>query len=336
MTDNHQALPGLSVIVPASIRVDTTGNLLREYHDALAEAGVSFELIVVLDGDYPEFAASVDRLMESHDNVRAIQLAKQFGEATALTVGLEHSAGEQILTLPAFYQIEPSEIPTLLAHSGEAEMLICIRWPRSVASRFELWRRTAFHRLIGMLSGERFDDLGCGVRLFRRRVMEDINVYGDQHRFLPLLASKRGYSVAQIKIKQSPHDRYQRGYGLLEHLSRFSDIITVLFLLRFTKKPLRLFGTLGLLTSVLGLLSMGVLIAQRAFLDMPLADRPSFLLSSLLIVVGLHLVALGLVGELIIFTHAKDLKDYTIRDMINIDDRRRGDRRETARTSTPE
>src|SRR5690606_27486643 len=150
---------------------------------------------------------------------------------------------------------------------------------------------------------------GCGARVMSRRVVQEITIYGDQHRLLPVLAAQQGFAVREVDVAQSPRDEFRGRYRLREYLHRLLDLFTVFFLTRFTKKPLRFFGMSGRGTFTLGGLMLAVLVVQRLVFEQPLADRPALLLSCLLLVLGVQLFALGLLGELIIFTHAKDLKE---------------------------
>ena len=154
----------------------------------------------------------------------------------------------------------------------------------------------------------------------RRQVIEDISLYGDQHRFIGLLAQSQGFRVAEVDVPQSSKDRYDGGYPIKEYAHRALDILTVLFLVRFTKKPLRFFGMLGDSMFLLGAVLILYMVIQRLFFDMGLSDRPALLLASLLAVLGLQLFAIGLLGELIIFTHARGLKDYRVEEIIQYPD----------------
>ena len=142
-------------------------------------------------------------------------------------------------------------------------------------------------------------------------------LYGDQYRFLPMLALRRGFNVREVELAQSPKDVFRGRYRLREYLHRVLDILTVFFLVRFTKKPLRFFGSIGFLTAGFGGIFVLVLVTQRLFFGMPLADRPALLLSSLLIVLGVQLFGLGLLGELIIYSHAGESKEYSVRSIVS-------------------
>jgi hypothetical protein len=134
---------------------------------------------------------------------------------------------------------------------------------------------------------------------------------------MPVLANRWGFRILELDVPQSARDRFEGMYRPREYLHRILDIFTVFFLVRFTKKPLRFFGMLGSITAMAGGLIVAVLVVQRLFFAMPLANRPSLLLSSLMVVLGVQIFALGLIGELIIFTHARDIKEYTVELIVN-------------------
>lgn len=308
----------ISAIVPVGTRRDDLPALLEEYAAGLAQAGVSFEIIVVLDGPCGDLPAQLAQLAHSRHWLRLIELARDFGESAALTAGFDAARGRAILTLPAYYQVVPAELGKLVAAGRETDMAIAVRWPRA-GSELEGWRRNAFHGLLGFITGQRYRDLGCGVRLLKREIADEIPLYGERHRFYPTLARSRGFEVREVEVAQSPKDAYRGRYRLREYLHRLLDILTLFFLVRFTKKPLRFFGTIGFVVAALGVVFLAVLIVQRLFFDIGLADRPALLLSSLMLVLGVQIFALGLIGELVIFTHARDLKEYAVRRVISAD-----------------
>jgi glycosyltransferase involved in cell wall biosynthesis len=325
MTTANPEIPSLplSVIMPVGNRhASDIAALYAEYKTGLNALDIPYEFIVVLDGPRPDVAATLQRLLERGENLIVISLTKRFGEATALMAGFQRASGRVIVTAPAYHQIQGAEIGKLVRALDKADLAIGRRWPR-VGSRFEVMRRDLFHRLIAT-GGQHFNDLGCGVRAMKRRVLEEISLYGDQHRFLPVLASRQGFRTVEINVAQSPLDRYDRGYPMRDYAHRILDIFTVFFLVRFTKKPLRFFGMVGASTFVIGAVLVAWLAIDRLVFLHPLADRPALLLSSLLVVLGMQLFALGLLGELIIFTHARDIKDYQIDEVIRYPEDARG------------
>ncbi len=321
MTDSAAASVEISAIIPVGARhaADMVA-LYCEYRQGLETLGAPYEIIVVLDGPRPEVASDMQRLLASGERLSVISLTRRFGEATALVAGFQRARGRTVLTLPAYHQIRGAEIGKLVRALGVVDLAIGWRWPRA-GGRLEKLRRDLFHRLLAWITGQRFHDLGCGARALKRRVLEEINLYGDQHRFLPVLASRVGFKVLELELRQSPLDRFEGAYPPREYVRRALDICTVFFLSRFTKKPLRFFGMVGVTTFVVGAALVAWLAIDRLVFHQPLADRPALLLSSLLVVLGMQLFALGLLGELIIFTHARDIKDYQIEEVVRYPER---------------
>jgi glycosyltransferase involved in cell wall biosynthesis len=316
MTHPADAPVEISAIIPVGSRhASDLLALYGGYRAGLEALGVPYEIIIVLDGPRPQLAADIQRLLTSGDRLSVISLTRRFGEATALVAGFQRARGGTIVTLPAYHQIAADEIGKLVRALGVSDLAIGRRWPRA-GSRFEVLRRDSFHRLLGSVTGQRFHDLGCGARAMKRRVLEEIPLYGDQHRFLPVLATRNGFRVMEVEVHQSPLDRFDGGYPPREYVRRALDICTVFFLVRFTKKPLRFFGMVGVSTFLVGALLLAWLAVERLVFLHPLADRPALLLSSLLVVLGMQLFALGLLGELMIFTHARDIKDYQIEEVV--------------------
>jgi glycosyltransferase involved in cell wall biosynthesis len=307
--------PELSVIVPVGMRHADAIGLHAEYKAGLDTLGQSYELIYVLDGPREKFAAGLRSLLEKGQRFTVISLTRSFGESTALMAGFEHSTGQTILTLPAYHQVVGAEVAKLVTALTDSDIAIGRRWPRA-GGAFERMRRSLFHGLLGSITGVRFRDLGCGARAFARRVLDDIQLYGDQYRFLAVLAERQGFVVREVDLQQSPADRFEGVYGPREYTRGFLDIFTIFFLVRFTKKPLRFFGMVGVTIFAIGSALVAWLVFERLYYGQGLAGRPALLLSTLLVVLGLQLFALGLLGELIIFTHARSIKDYQIESVI--------------------
>ncbi|MGH8258782.1 MAG: glycosyltransferase, partial [Steroidobacteraceae bacterium] len=307
----------LTALIPVGGRyASDPAALWREYAAALAALGLTFEGILILDGPHPDIAAALERLVERDERVTVLELTRSFGEATALMAGFQRSRGRILLTLPAYPQIEPSDVGKLVSALESADMACGHRWPRA-GTLWERVRRGMFHAVLARVTQLHFRDLGCCARALRRQVLEEIPLYGDQHRFLPILADRQGFKVAEVTVRQSPRDRRDGSYPARVYVRRALDIFTVFFLTRFTKKPLRFFGMIGAGTFGAGVLITAWLVVERLVLGHALADRPALLLSSLLVVLGLQLLAIGLLGELIIFTHAGGAKDYKVDRIIH-------------------
>jgi glycosyltransferase involved in cell wall biosynthesis len=310
------AVVQLSVIVPVGSRYDDVLAVLDANRRVLDGLALDYELIYVLDGPRPDVLEILRAEQTRTANLEILQLARSFGEATAIVAAFEVSRGAMILTLPAYFQVDPAEIGRMLEHKDDYHMVVGHRWPRAGGS-FEKIRRAVFHGMLRVVTAQPFRDLGCGVRLFDRAVLEEISIYGDQHRFLPLLAQRNGFRVLELDMRQSVRDQFRGRYGPREYVRKALDMLTVFFLIRFTKKPLRFFGMVGSVLFGLGAVGLTVVVLERLFFGQPLADRPAMLLSALLLVLGVQIGALGLLGELIIFTHARALKEYRVERIVN-------------------
>jgi glycosyltransferase involved in cell wall biosynthesis len=314
MTQSHKA-PLVSAIIPVGVRQSPLPDLFAKYKAGLQALDAPFEMIFVLDGPHPACETALIELAARGEPVTVVSLTRRFGEATALMIGFEHAAGGVIVSLPAYQQIDGSEIAKLVSTLADADIAVGHREPRS-GGWFEALRRGAFHGLLHWVTGLRFRDLGCNARAFKRKVLDEIHLYGDQDRFLPVLAERQGFKVAEVAVRQA-NDGGAGVYMPKSYMRGFLDIFTVFFLVRFTKRPLRFFGMVGVGTLSLGVLALAYLVVDRVFLSVPLADRPALLIAALFIVLGVQIFALGLLGELIIFTHAGGSKDYQVDRVIH-------------------
>jgi glycosyltransferase involved in cell wall biosynthesis len=319
MQDRIGAPVAVSIVVPVSDRWADLVDLHHSYKAAIQSTGRTHEFIYVLDGPLPQAAAALLTLRRQGEAIAVITLARYFGEATALMAGFEQASGEIVLTLPAYNQIEATEITLLIDALAECDIAVGHRWPR-FGGAFERFRRAAFHRFVRGVTRQNFHDLGCNARAMKHSVCAELQLYGDLHRFIPVLADRQGFRVREVKLRQSPKDRFAHIYRPREYTRRVLDIFTILFLVRFTKRPLRFFGTIGFTMFLLGALAILVMVIERMFMGQALGERPALLLASLLAVLGLQLLAIGLLGELVIFTHARQVKDYQVAEVVHFPD----------------
>jgi glycosyltransferase involved in cell wall biosynthesis len=307
--------PELTVIIPIKERVDDVPGTLQEYRSALLQAGVSFEMIVVLDGAYPVVLGQVKALSTPDMPLKIIAMPRAFGEATAIAAGFEHSRGRYILLLPAYRQVDARDLPALIAARDSADMLVANRTPRRDGFANRLQTRV-FSALASWISGLKLEDAGCNVRLLKREVLEEVQLYGDFHRFIPMLAYRQGFMIKHQVMAQAASDTNSRIYKPGLYVRRLLDLLTMYFLIRFTKKPFRFFGLIGSALLLVGGIVTAWLIYERLFGETALADRPAFVLGTLLMVFGIQLFSVGLIGEIIIFAHARELKEYSVKEII--------------------
>jgi glycosyltransferase involved in cell wall biosynthesis len=304
----------LSVVVPVNREEPDLAETHRAYKAAIESMESSYEFIYVLDGRYPDTLATLKTLKKADPLVIVLVLGGETGEAAALASGLKHARGESILTLPAHLQVDPSDIPRVIGALDHCQMAV----GRRSAINSKLGQRILagmFHRVLRALFGLPMSDLVCRVRACRRSVLDEIGLYGFQHHFVPLLAQQQGFTVHEVDVRPGPASVAVRRTPLV-YLGILFDILTLYVLLRFTKKPLRFFGTIGMVVLIPGVLFTAGLAIARLFYEVPLADRPALILGVLMIVLGIQIIALGLIGEIVIFASGRRIKDYTVEKIV--------------------
>lgn len=308
--------PEVSVLIPISERHDDIGRIYATHHEVLKKLGITHEFIFVLDGSFEQAETALKEIRRQNPTVAVITFNRWHGEAKALSAAFGQARGRLILTLSAYFQVQPEEIAKLFAgFSDDTDLIVGSRYPRN-DNRLNRLQSRIFHRLISGFTKETFHDISCGVRLMRREVFEKINLYGDLHRFFPILAMHKGFRVKEMPLAQAIEDFNLRIYSPGVYLRRLLDILTLFFLIKFTQKPLRFFGLLGGGIGAVGLLISTITILQRLFGAVSLADRPLFLVGVLLSLIGLQTFFIGLIGEIIIFTHMPEAPHYNIEEIV--------------------
>jgi glycosyltransferase involved in cell wall biosynthesis len=292
----------ISVIVPVHDEERTVALLYEELDSALQPLGQPWEVVFVDDGSTDGSFAALTRLHDARDNVRVIRLRRNFGKATALATGFAHAEGETVVTIDADLQDDPSEIPRLLAKLDEGFDLVT-GW--KTHRRDPLSRRLLsklFNWVTGRVSGLRLHDMNSGLKAYRAEVVQGLRLYGELHRFIPVLAHYRGHRVAELPVNHRPREHGRSRYGVERYLRGFLDLLTVSFIGRYRYRPLHLFGGLGLLLGVAG---FGVLLYLTVLKleGHAIGQRPLLILGVLLVVVGLQFFSLGLISELITSQH---------------------------------
>ncbi len=302
----------VSVVVPVVERPASLVALYREFSAPLREAGRAFEFVFIA---YPWFRSLTDELRElvqAGEPVRVVEVSRAVGETALLKIAAAQATGRILVTLPAYLQTEPAALPALLARvDAGADLAVAWRWPRRDAWINRLQNRL-LHMFVKPLSGGRIHDVACGVRAMRTDVMNEMPLYGEFSRFLPLIALREGFAVEEVTCAVHPAAMTSRVYGPGVYLRRLVDVLGLIFLLKFTDKPLRFFGLVGLLLAVVGSVVLAVVFVQRVA-GQGLADRPILLLGVLFVVLGVQSVALGLIGEMIVHLTASQRQRYRLR-----------------------
>jgi glycosyltransferase involved in cell wall biosynthesis len=292
----------ISVVVPVHDEERSVQPLYEELRDVLDPLGRPWEVVFVDDGSTDSSFAALARIHDTGDNVKVVRLRRNFGKAAALAAGFRHASGDVVVTIDADLQDDPAEIPRLLAKLDEGFDLVS-GW--KAQRRDPLSRRIPsriFNGVVGRVSGLRLHDLNCGLKAYRADVVRNLRIYGELHRFLPVLAHDRGYRVAELAVNHRPREHGKSRYGVERYLRGFLDFLTVWFMGRYRHRPLHLFGGLGLTLSAIGT-ALLVYLTVLKISGEAIGHRPLLTLGVLLVVVGLQFFSLGLLSELITSHH---------------------------------
>ncbi len=285
---------------------------LTRYLDSLASLTQPCDLTIVCNANATQTIAAFQALLqESEMDSRVICLHRACDPSAEIQAGLDASHGDTIILLPPYIQSDPDDLSRMLEEiENGADYVASWRTPR-VDSWWNGFKSRTFNALTRRLTGMRLHDVNSGMRVMSRRLTQHVPIYGDLDRFWPFFANAQGFKIAEVTTRHVK-ERVKRGdYRLGVYLRRLLDVLALFFLMKFTRKPLRFFGLIGSSTFLTGATITAVLVAQRLF-GSPLADRPALIFGVLLIVLGIQLFSLGLLGELLIFTHGKAIRDYHV------------------------
>jgi glycosyltransferase involved in cell wall biosynthesis len=292
----------VSVVVPLLNEEHSLETLYREIADALDSQNQPFEVVFVDDGSTDGSMEVLTRLNAETTNVVVVHLRRNFGKAAALKAGFLEARGDIIVTIDADLQDDPAEISQLLAKLDEGFDLVS-GWK---TRRNDPLTRRLFSRLFnwttGVVSGVRLHDVNCGLKAYRAEVLQGMRLYGELHRFIPVLASYRGFRVAEIPVNHRARQHGRSRYGPERYLRGFFDLLSVTFMGRYRQRPLHLFGGLGVLMGAVGFVVL-LYLTVIWFWGAGIGNRPLLTLGVLLMVVGIQLVSLGLLSELITSQH---------------------------------
>lgn len=310
----------LSVLIPVVNATDELRGVHEETVAELERLGIDFEVFYLVSTPVADVLGVVQSLQEKDpERIRVLQFGNMAGQSAMLSAGFEEAEGAILLTLPSAYEVEPNAIGKLIAAvEAGADLAFAPRVPRDAGSR-RLQSR-AFNRIVSWAAGTEFSDITTDTRAIRRRVLEEIPLYGDFHRYLPVLADRSGFNVKEVPEQEHSKSTAQGTYAVPMYLWRAMDILSIFFLSRFTRRPLRLFGGIGSLFAGVGGVILLVVTFERLFLGEAMADRPILVLSALLFGLGVQTFTIGLLGELILFFHARTIRDYRVTAIYEADE----------------
>ncbi|MGE3175642.1 MAG: FemAB family XrtA/PEP-CTERM system-associated protein [Planctomycetota bacterium] len=306
----------VSVVVPIGNPEAQPRVVVEALAEVLRSGGYAAEFVLVLDGPVGQVERQIETI-ECGAPVKIVRLqGGGLGESIALSAGVARAAGKYIVNVPPYLQTEPEDVLKVLAAlEAGADCVATWRTPRVDAMLNQLQSRL-FNFMLRMVMGMPYHDLNSGTRAFRKQVLEEVSVYGELYRFLPVLALRQGFRVVEVQVRHREEKGRSGFYGVGVYLRRLLDILAISFLTRFTQQPLRFFGYVGFLAMVFGVIfAAQPIYAKIAYAD-SLADRPLFVIGAIMAAFGVQLIGFGLIGEIIIFTQAPNLRDYKIEEVV--------------------
>lgn len=302
----------LSIIIPLFNEEKNLASLYSELKSALKSFGESYEIIFVDDGSADNSWSVLEKLHTADKDIKGIQFRKNSGKAAALSAGFKHAQGKVIVTMDADLQDDSGEIPKFIKKLDEGYDLVSgWRFERQDPISKTLPSKI-FNYLTSRLTRIRIHDFNCGFKAYRQGVIKDIELYGELHRYIPVLAHWKGYKVGEMKVKHHPRAHGKSKYGMVRLFRGFTDLLTVTFLTRYMKKPLHLFGAVGLLLFLLGFI-VNVYFVILWLLGQGIWLRPLLLLGVLLMLIGFQVISTGLIGEIIVSSRGRTDDEYTIK-----------------------
>ncbi len=311
------AAPEISVLVPVLDEEASVAELAGRVTAILDGLGKSFEIVFVDDGSADATALKVRQLHGADPRVKLVRFRRNFGKAAAISAGVEHSRGELVITLDGDLQDVPEEIPRFLEKLESEGLDLVSGWKherQDPASK--RYPSRLFNWVTRKLAGVELHDFNCGFKAYRREVLEQVAIYGELHRYIPVLASRRGFRIGEIPVT---HDRRRHGeskYGWDRLYKGFLDLLTVLFITTYLRRPLHLFGVIGLVSLLAGFGINLYLAAIWWLFAEPLTYRPLLFLGILLMVLGVQMLTTGLLAEMITFRNFRRSESYSIRELL--------------------
>lgn len=308
----------ISVVVPVFNERESLHPLYAEITETATGNNLNLEVIFVDDGSSDGSWEGITQLAAKYPAVHGIRFRRNFGKAAALSAGFRQARGDIIITMDADLQDDPGEIPNFLEALKNHKDVVS-GWKRK---RFDPWHKVLpsriFNRAVSWVTGVNLHDHNCGMKCYRAEVFREVRLYGELHRFIPVLAAARGFRVSEIVINHRPRRYGKSKYGIRRFIRGFLDLLTVKFLTGFGKRPQHLLGGIGLLSFFLGALGMFWLTLTwlinlwqpEAF--PPLHQRPLLLYSVAFLLLGAQLMSMGLLAELITDYMSKDQDSYSI------------------------
>ncbi|GHO52149.1 glycosyltransferase family 2 protein [Ktedonobacter robiniae] len=310
----------LTIVVPVKDEQKSVRILFDKLAEQIGQLGKSFEVIFIDDGSVDNTFEELKKLRLEHPGVvRIVQFRRNFSKTPALVAGFSRSRGQVIFTMDGDLQDDPEEIPRYLAKLDEGYDLVTgWKFPRldPISKTFP---SRIFNWLVSTMTGVHLHDINNGFKAYRRELVEDphLKLYGEFHRFVPVMAHWRGFKVAEIKVRHHPRKFGASKYGFRRFARGLIDLLNVLFLTSFVRTPLRLFGPLGFFTLFLGIIIDIFVVIRKFTLNQPIHDQPLLFVGILLMIFGVQFILTGLQSEMIRYYAFRPDEEYSIKQELN-------------------
>jgi glycosyltransferase involved in cell wall biosynthesis len=307
---------GISVVIPVYNEELNVAEGFREVSGVLRGTGLPYEIIYVDDGSKDSTVATLLESAGSDPHLRLIQLRRNFGQTAAMSAGFDHTQYDIVIALDGDLQNDPKEIPQMVAKLDEGYDLVC-GWRKSRRDKFVSRRLPSMiaNRLISWATDVRLHDYGCTLKAMTGDIARGLRLYGEMHRFIPALANEMGARIVEVPVNHRERKFGTSKYGISRTIRVVLDLITVKFLLGYSKRPIHLFGVVGAFSGIMGTGLLAVMTYQRFFHHVPMGNRPLLSLAVMMVIVGLQFVVFGLLAEVLARTYyeSQSKKTYVVR-----------------------
>lgn len=305
----------LTVVIPLLNEEESLKELSQKLTSVLEEINSNYEVIFVDDGSTDRSFDKIREIHSANTRFKCIKFRKNYGKSAALAAGFKAAKGSYVITMDADLQDDPNEIPELIKTIQSGFDLVS-GWKKVRYDPF-IKRNTSkiFNYVTSKLSGVRLHDFNCGIKAYKKDVVKCLKVYGEMHRYLPALAHLSGFRVTEKIVKHHPRKFGKTKFGASRFVNGFLDVITVVFTNKYMKKPLHLFGMLGLISFLSGFLITMYLTYLKFFEGASISNRPLFLVGVLFIIIGIQFISLGLIAEMITKANAHE-EDFLIEKIL--------------------
>ena len=309
----------VSIITPIYNERESLPHLIEKINMVMEKNNYTYELICIDDGSVDGTTELLKKLALETDHLKAIILRRNYGQTPAMAAGFQNAKAQVIISLDADLQNDPTDIPLLIEKLAQGYDLVSgWRKNRQDATITRLIPSKIANALIGEVTGVKLHDYGCSLKAYRAELLADMNLYGELHRFLPALAFIEGGKITEIPVKHHARQFGQSKYGLSRTFRVLMDLLTIWFMKKFLTRPMHVFGSLGLISLVLGVLLGSYLTFLKFGLAQSIGDRPLLILVVILLITGVQLFSFGLLGELLMRTYheSQNRPIYRVREIV--------------------